>query len=42
MLDSKHKLLLGKNFGLPLDPSGDTRLSLPELEVRGETLQHET
>lgn len=40
--DSEHKLLLGKDLGLLMDPTGDNKLSLPELGVTVELLEHET
>lgn len=42
MLDSEHKLLLVKDLGLLTDPTGDNKVSLPELRVRVELLEHET
>lgn len=40
MVESEHKLLLVK--GLLMDPTGDNKLSLPELGVTVELLEHET
>lgn len=42
VVDSEHKLLLGKDLGLLMDPTGDNKLSLPELGVTVELLEHET
>lgn len=42
MVDSEHKLLLVKGLGLLMDPTGDNILSLPELGVTVELLEHET
>lgn len=42
MLDSEHKLLLGKDLGLLMDPRGDNKVLHPELEVTSEILEHET
>lgn len=42
MLDSEHKLLLGKDLGLLMDPTGDNKVLHPELEVTSELLEHET
>lgn len=42
MVDSEHKLLLGKDLGLLMDPTGDNKLSFPELGVTVELLEHET
>lgn len=42
MVDSEHKLLLVRDMGLLMDPTGDSKLSLPELGVMDELLEHET
>lgn len=42
MVDSEHKLLLVKDLGLLMDPTGDNKLSLPELGVTVELLENET
>lgn len=43
MVDSEHELLLFKDLSLLLmDPIGDNKVSLPELDVTVELLEHET
>ena len=42
MLDSEHKLPLVKDLGLPVVPTGDNKLLLPELGVTVGLLEHET
>lgn len=42
MVDSEHKLLLVRDMGLLMDPTGDNKLLLPELGVMVELLEHET
>lgn len=43
MVDSEHELLLFKDLSLLLmDPIGDNKVSLPELDITVELLEHET
>lgn len=42
MVAFEHKLLLVKDLGLLMDPTGDNKLSLPELDVTVELLEHDT
>lgn len=42
MVDSEHILLSVKGLGLQVEPTGDNKLSLPELGVTVELLEHET
>lgn len=41
-MDSEHKLLLVKDLGLLMEPTGDNKLLLPELVVMVALLEHKT
>lgn len=42
MVDSEHKLLLVKDLGRLMEPTGDNKLLLSELVVIVELFEHET